>query len=203
MEVHGIGVVKPDAADGVHNGTHRVPFHNHPEIRLKAHQLGNLFVEGLNALLPLVVVSIDRVQFFHVPGDVDHGIPGQRHHRCLLVGHIVGGQHHGIGVSTAAGIQANHQHRVKVLALPLSVGFGTGAVPPVLLVLQNTIQVRAHKQAIFHRVCHQNHRQYHKNGNQEFLKAGKTALLFSLAPFSSGIRILSLSTMSLIPVIHS
>ena len=119
--VHVLGHVEVHAADGVHDLPHGVPFHHHLEVRLEAHQLGNLLVEVLDAPLASAVVIIDGVDPLDVPGDVHHGIPGDGHDGGLLVRHVVAGQQHGVRISAAAGIPAQDQDGPVILALPLSI----------------------------------------------------------------------------------
>ena len=98
--------VEVHAAHGVHDLAHGVPFHHHLEVRLKAHQLGDLLVQGGDALFALPVHIIDGIDALDVPGHVHHGVPGDGHDSSFLIGHVVAGQQDGIRVAAAAGIPA-------------------------------------------------------------------------------------------------
>ena len=75
----------------------------------------------LEALFPAAVVVVDGIDPFDVPGDVDHGVPGDGHDGGLLVRHVVAGQEDGVRVSSAAGVPAQDENRIIVRALALSV----------------------------------------------------------------------------------
>ena len=129
--VHVLGHIKPDAAHGLHDLAHGLPLHHHLVVRLKAHQLGDLLIEGLDALLPSSIDIIDGIDALDIPGDVHHGIPGNGHDGGLLVGDIVAGEKNGVRVSAAAGVPAQNQDGVEVLALALPVRQGADAVAVV------------------------------------------------------------------------
>ena len=132
--VHGIGIVEPDAPDRVHHLPHGLPFHDHPEVRLEAHQLGDLLIDLLHPPFPAAVHAVDGVELLHVPVHVYHGVPGQGHDRGPLMGHVVAGQEHGVGIAAAVGVAAQDQDRVIVLALagPLAPGPDARAVAVIL-----------------------------------------------------------------------
>ena len=106
--VHIPGHVEVHAAHGVHDLTHGVPFHHHLIIRLKAHQLRDLLIEVLDALLTRAVVIVNGVDPLDIPRDVHHGVPGNGHDRGLLIGHIIACQEHGVRIPAAAGITAQN-----------------------------------------------------------------------------------------------
>ncbi len=190
--VHGIGVVEVHAADGVHQLAHGLPLHYHLIVRLKAHQLGNLLVQRLDTPFPAAVVKVDGVDFLHIPRDVDHGVPGNGHHRGLLVGHVVTGQQHGVRVAAAAGIQPQDQHGVEVLALALTAGPGTDALAVINLLdllravvllgedgaAPAVVQIRAGKDAPPRQHTAHRHCQNRRHGDHDLLLFGKPAGLF-------------------------
>ena len=120
MIIHGIGHIKPDTADSIHDGANRFPFHHDLVVRLKAHQLGDLLINGLQALIALAVAIINGIDLLVVPADIYQSIPGDRHHRGFLIGHIIAGQQHGIGIAAATGIPAQHEDRIIFIRLTLT-----------------------------------------------------------------------------------
>ena len=104
--VHVPGHIEPDPAHGVHDLANSLPLDDHLVVRLKAHQLGNLFVKVLDAAITTAIVIVDGVDSFDVPGHVDHSVPGNGHDSGLLVGHIIAGQQHRVRVAAAACITA-------------------------------------------------------------------------------------------------
>ncbi|CAN4043426.1 hypothetical protein BBBGCB_BBBGCB_12040, partial [Dysosmobacter welbionis] len=91
---------------GVHDLAHGVPLHNHLIVRLKAHQLGDFLVEILDPPVSAAIVVIHGVDALDIPGDIHHGVPGNGHHRGLLVGHVVAGQQHRVRVAAAPRVPA-------------------------------------------------------------------------------------------------
>ena len=57
--IHVPGHIEPDAAHSVHDLAHGLPLHNHLIVRLKAHQLGNLLVEILDAPVSAAVPVVN------------------------------------------------------------------------------------------------------------------------------------------------
>ena len=172
--------IKVHAAHGVHDLAHGIPFHHHLVVRLKAHQLGNLLIEVLNALLSFTVIIINRVDAFDIPRNIHHGIPGDGHDRSLLVGHIIACQEHGIRIPAAAGIPAQNQDGVIIFALPLTLGPGRGAfavIDLLLLRIRSVAEVRADKQALAGHYDHQRHCQHNDHCQQHLFLPGQTALL--------------------------
>ena len=115
---HMVGVVKPDAADGVYHLPHQLPVYLHIVIRRKSHQLGHLPEQSLPALLVTPVKVRDSVQagIDGAAAHVDQRVSGQGHDSGLLVGHVIGGDHHGIG-APGGNILAHHKKGEDILAL--------------------------------------------------------------------------------------
>ena len=186
--VHIPGHVEPDAAHGVHDLANGLPLHDHLVVRLKAHQLGDLLIEILDPLLPAAVPVIDGVDALDVPGDVHHGVPGDRHHRGLLVGHVIAGQQHGVRVAAASRVPPQDQDRVVVVALPLPAAVGADALTPVDLLFLGVLflirvlvrQLRPDKQALAGHHRDQNDGQYGRHRDQQLLLPGQPAGLFRL-----------------------
>ena len=187
--VHVPGHVKPDAAHGLHDLAHGLPLHDHLVVRLKAHQLGDLLIEMLDALIPAAIVIVHRVDPLDIPGDIDHGIPWDGHDGGLLVGDIVACKEHGVGVSAAAGVPAQDQHRVVVLALALAVAAGAQALLIVqllrLLLLHRVLalKVRTDEQGLPAHHASQHHRQADGHSHQNLLLSAQTAGLFGFLGF--------------------
>ena len=129
--IHGVGHVEPDAAHGVHDLAHGLPLQNHLVVRGEAYQLADLLVEGLDALVTAAIGVIDGVDLLHVPGDVDHGVPGDGHDGGLLVRHVVAGQKHGVRIPAAACVPSQNEHGVIGVAFACAAGLGLDAVAPV------------------------------------------------------------------------
>ena len=186
--IHIPGYIEPDPAHGIHDLSHGLPLHDHLKVRLKAHQLRDLLVEVLDAPVAPAVIAIDGVDLLDVPGHVDHGIPGDGHDRGLLIGHVIAGQQHGIRVAATACVPAQNQDCIVVLALPLAVAAGTGALTPVDL-LHFLLGIRVHRgerfllggdirsdeEALPGGYCHHPHRQHHSQGQQQLLLPGQPA----------------------------
>ena len=188
MVIHVIGHIKIHAADGIHDFSHSFPLDDHLIVRFKTHQLGDLLVECLEALVSSAIHIIYRVDFLHIPGDVHHGISGDRHNRGLLVCHVIACQQHCIRITAASGVSAQHQNGIEVLALPFSVSSGTNAVTIVdclLFFSRHSIslvgQIRPDEQVL---IC-DNRQQYNCetdcNCHQHFLRSGQAAFLFLFA----------------------
>ena len=140
-----------------------------------------------------------------------HGIPGNRHHRGLLVGHVVAGQQHRVRVAAAPRVPAQDQDRVIVLTLPFPVAAGAGPFAPVdLLFLGPAVrirvllrQIRANEQALAGHHRDQHDGQYHGYRDQQLLLPRQAArflrllgsALFGVPP--AGCFPFSLSTVSL------
>ena len=180
--VHVPGHIEPHAAHGVHDLAHGLPLHHDLVVWLKADQLGDLLVEGLDALVPAAAIVVHGVDALDVVGDVHHGVPGDGHDGGLLIGHVVAGQQHGVRVAAAAGIPAQDEHRIVVLALALTAGLGTHALAIVdflffrLGVLAR--QLRPDEQALAGHHHDQHHRQHRRHGDEDLLLPGQTAGLF-------------------------
>ena len=180
--IHVPGNVEVHAAHGVHDLAHGFPFHDHLVIRLEAHQLGDLLIQGLDPLVSAAVHVVDGVDLLHVPVDVDHGIPGNGHNSGLLVGHVIRGQEHGVRISAAAGIPAQNQDRVKVFALTLATTAGTHTVSIVQLFFLRLrllrLQIRLDKQALAGHHHGQHQCQQHRHHDQDLLLPCQTAGFF-------------------------
>ena len=194
--VHILGHVKPDAAHGLHDLAHGLPLHHHLVVRLEAHQLGDLLVEGLDTLVAASIGIIDGIDPFDVPGDVHHGVPGDGHDGGLLVGDIIAREEHGVGVPAAAGIPPQDQDGVEVLALALPVrpgadavsvvdALGAGAGGAVLRGLCG--QGGLHEGQLPGNDDDQRHRQHGSRGDEPLLlfgKGGTLGLFAALRPLS-------------------
>ena len=193
--VHVLGHVKPDAAHGLHDLAHGLPLHHHLVVRLEAHQLGDLLIEGLDALVAASIGIIDGIDPFDVPGDVHHGVSRDGHDGGLLVGDIIAREEHGVGVPAAAGVPPQDQDGVEVLALALPIRPGTDAVAvvdalagaggAVVGVLRG--QGGLHKGQLPGDDDDQRHRQNGGRGDEPFLLSGKggaLGLLAALHPLS-------------------
>ena len=117
--VHPAGDVKVHAADGVHQLAHGLPLHHKGVVRDEAHQLADLLLQGVHALVAAAVHVVDGVDLLNVPGDVDQGVPGNAHDGQLLVGDIIGGQHHSVRIAAAVCVAAHHQEGIEIL-LPVA-----------------------------------------------------------------------------------
>ena len=182
--VHIPGHVKPHAAHGVYNLAYGVPLHDHLVIRFKAHQLGDFLIEVFNALVPTTAIVVHSVDPLDVIGNVHHRIPGDGHHRGLLVGHVVACQQHGVGISAAAGIPAQNQHGIIILTFSLPVAAGTHTVAIIqflnllsLLCRLFVVQVRTNKQCLVSGHPCQGHRENHRHRHQTLLLPAQAALL--------------------------
>ena len=113
--VHIHGHFKIYAADGGGQLAHRLPLHHDVEVRGKADGVGNGVHQGGHPLVPAAGVVIDGVDLLDVPGLVDNGVPGDAHGVELLVLHIIGDHHDGVGVSTASRIPPHQQKGIIVL----------------------------------------------------------------------------------------
>ena len=178
--------VEPDAAHGVHDLAHGVPLHNHLIVRLKAYQLGDFLVEILDPPVSAAIVVIHGVDALDIPGDIHHGIPGNRHHRGLLVGHVVAGQQHRVRIAAAPRVPAQDQNCVVVLTLPLPVAAGAGPLAPVDLLHRiggffrllglclAGVEVRPDEQALPGQDPRQGHSQNCGCGDQPLLPPGQS-----------------------------
>ena len=174
MVIHGVGHVEPDAAHGIHDLAHGLPLQHHLIVRGKAHQLADLLVEGLDALVPAAVGVIDGVDLLDVPGDIDHGVPGNGHDGGRLIGHIVAGQEHGVRVSTAAGIPSQNEHGIIGVAFARAAGSGLDAVAPVDLSCGALLRkLRADEPVLVHGRHRHGHRQQYRHCQQKFLQPGQ------------------------------
>ena len=126
--VHVPGHVIPHAAQGIHQLPHSLPLHHYLEVGDKAHQLADLISQGLQAVISSAVHVVDRVDTLDVPGDIDHGVPGDAHDVELLVGHVVGRQEEGVGVATAAGVPADDQEGEEILLPAAAIDAGGLAI---------------------------------------------------------------------------
>ena len=184
--VHVPGHVKIHAAHGVHDLAHGFPLHDDLVIRRKAHQLGDLLVKGLDALLPAAAIVIDSVDPLDIVGNIHHRIPGDGHDGGLLVGHIVAGQQHSVRVAAAACVPAQDQYRVVILALPLPADTGLDAVAVVDAVFRRgpvrlgavSRQVRLDEQCVPRHHTQQYYRQDNSHRQQPLLPFGQAAGLF-------------------------
>ena len=113
--VHVHGDVEVHPADGGGQLAHRLPLHHDVEIRGKADGVGHGVHQGRHALIPTSGIVVDRVDLLDVPGLVDDGVPGDAHGVELLVLHVVGDHHDGIGIAAAPGVPAHQQEGVVVL----------------------------------------------------------------------------------------
>ena len=199
--VHIPGHIEIHAAHGIHNLAHRVPFHHHLEIRLEAHQLGNFLIQALDALLASAVLIVDGIDALDIPGDVHHGVSGDGHHGSFLIGHVVAGQEHGVGIAAASGITAQNQDGPVILAFTLAVaspwpdalavidaraGAGISGLAVAAYVWGLAVgtvgQLRAHKQAFPEQHTRQRDGQQHYHHNQDNLLPGGPPL-FLPGPF--------------------
>ncbi|SCJ15901.1 Uncharacterised protein [uncultured Blautia sp.] len=184
--IHVPGHIEPDAAHSVHDLAHGLPLHNHLIVRLKAHQLGNLLVEILDAPVSTAVPVVNRVDLLDIPGDIHHSVPGNGHHRGLLVGHVVAGQQHRVRIAAAPRVPAQDQNCVVVLTLPLPVAAGAGPLAPVDLLHRiggffrllglclAGVEVRPDEQALPGQNSRQGHSQNCGCGNQPLLPPGQS-----------------------------
>ena len=189
--IHIPGHVEPHAAHGVHDFTHGLPLDDHLVVRLKAHQLGDLLIEVLNALVSPAAVVVNSVDALDIIGHVHHGIPGDGHDRGLLVGDVIACQQHGVGVAAAARVPAQNQDRIVVLTFPLAIAAGAGSLAPVNLFRLSGLRVgdggilvadiRPNKQALTGSHNDNQHRQHRRQGDQQLLLASQSARL--LWPF--------------------
>ena len=114
--VHGEGDVEPHAAQGLHHPAHSLPLHHHVEVRRHAGEVAHLGLQPLDPPAAGLLGGVDRVDPLDIPGDVDHGIPGDGEEVHRLVGYVVGHQHD--GVRAAAGGILPHQEEGVVVLLP-------------------------------------------------------------------------------------
>ena len=182
--IHVPGHIEPNAAHGVHDLAHGLPLHHDLVVGLKAHQLGDLLIERLDALIPAAAIVIHGVDALDVIGDVHHGIPGDGHDGGFLIGHVIAGQQHGVRVAAAAGIPAQNEHRIVVLALALTAGLGPHALAIIdLLFFRVGVlarQLRPDKQALAGHHHDQDQCQHHGHGHEDLLLPGQAAGLFGL-----------------------
>ena len=116
--IHVDGDLKVHAANGLRHLAHGLPLHHYGKVGDKAHQLAHLVEERLDALVSSPVYVIDGVDALDVPGDVDHGVTGNVHDAQLLIGHIVGHQHHRVGVPAAARVPPNDEKGEEIFFPP-------------------------------------------------------------------------------------
>ena len=113
VHVHGDLEVHP--VDGGGQPAHRLPLHHDVEVGGEADGVRHGGQEGVHALVPAAGVVVDRVDLLDVPGLVDDGVPGDAHGVELLVLHVVGDHHDGVGVAAAPRVTAHQQEGVVVL----------------------------------------------------------------------------------------
>ena len=128
MIIHIIGYIKVNAANGIHNLSNGFPFDYHLIIRLESYQLSDFFIQRLNSIFSAAIHIIHGVDLLDIPGNIHHGVSGNRHDRRFLIGHIIACQQHGVGIAAASGIPAQHKNRIKILALALTVCPGTNTI---------------------------------------------------------------------------
>ena len=113
--VHVPGDIEVDPADGVHQLAHRIPLNNHMEVGVDAGELAHFCFQRVESVISAAGPVVHPVELHNLVAEGDIGIPGQAHYRQLLVGHVVGRQHHDIGVAAAAGVLAHNQEGIALL----------------------------------------------------------------------------------------
>ena len=179
LVVHIPGHIKVHTANGVHDLAHSFPFHDNTIVRLEAHQLRDLLIQGIDALLSAAVVVVDGVDLLHIPVHVHHGVPGDGHDCGFLIGHVIGCQQHGVRVAAAAGIPAQDQHGIEVLALAFAVADRPNTVAIVhfllpLVAFALIFQVRTYKQGTVSHCYQQDQGQHYTTSHHPFLLAGQS-----------------------------